>query len=142
MFIAKHIVGILTRNMKKGRVDSTLSTAPVVTCMKTLMMVFNFIFWVSDCCCRRRKMLIVVPLPEIDCQHWQRHDQCQMNRNVDLHLGRCFDEIRFAACQASISLTVLIYKCKIRCMCICSDSLLFQSSTSCHPCIANDPLLP
>ena len=33
-------------NMKKGRVDSALNTAPVVTCMKTLMMVFNFIFWV------------------------------------------------------------------------------------------------
>ncbi|XP_059153744.1 tetraspanin-7-like [Physella acuta] len=33
--------------MTKGRVDSALSTAPVVTCMKTLMMVFNFIFWVT-----------------------------------------------------------------------------------------------
>ncbi|KAL8595955.1 hypothetical protein ACOMHN_018267 [Nucella lapillus] len=33
--------------MKKGRADSTLNTAPVVTCMKTLMMVFNFIFWVT-----------------------------------------------------------------------------------------------
>ncbi|KAK7090880.1 tetraspanin-7-like [Littorina saxatilis] len=33
--------------MKKGRVDTALTTAPVVTCMKTLMMVFNFIFWVT-----------------------------------------------------------------------------------------------
>lgn len=33
--------------MTKGRVDSALTTAPVVTCMKTLMMVFNFIFWVT-----------------------------------------------------------------------------------------------
>jgi hypothetical protein len=33
--------------MKKGRIDTALHTAPVVTCMKTLMMVFNFIFWVS-----------------------------------------------------------------------------------------------
>ncbi|KAH9490704.1 Tetraspanin-7 [Bulinus truncatus] len=33
--------------MTKGRMDTALSTAPVVTCMKTLMMVFNFIFWVT-----------------------------------------------------------------------------------------------
>ena len=40
------IVWATLGNMKKGRVDSALNTAPVVTCMKTLMMVFNFIFWV------------------------------------------------------------------------------------------------
>ncbi|XP_005107456.2 tetraspanin-7 [Aplysia californica] len=33
--------------MTKGRMDTALQTAPVVTCMKTLMMVFNFIFWVT-----------------------------------------------------------------------------------------------
>ena len=27
-------------------VKDTLKTAPAVTCMKTLLMVFNFIFWV------------------------------------------------------------------------------------------------
>ncbi|GFO28147.1 tetraspanin [Plakobranchus ocellatus] len=31
----------------KDRLDSTLSTGPVVTCLKTLMMVFNVIFWMT-----------------------------------------------------------------------------------------------
>ncbi|XP_050413335.1 tetraspanin-7 [Patella vulgata] len=33
--------------MTQGRVQSTMHTAPLVTCMKTLLMVFNFIFWVT-----------------------------------------------------------------------------------------------
>ncbi|XP_041353167.1 tetraspanin-7-like [Gigantopelta aegis] len=33
--------------MTKGQYQSTLHTGPVVTCMKTLLMVFNFIFWVT-----------------------------------------------------------------------------------------------
>ncbi|XP_046577485.1 tetraspanin-7-like [Haliotis rubra] len=33
--------------MTKGQYQSSLSTAPIVTCMKTLLMVFNFIFWVT-----------------------------------------------------------------------------------------------
>ncbi|KAL5004585.1 hypothetical protein ScPMuIL_018041 [Solemya velum] len=33
--------------MAQGRVSSALSAAPAVTCMKTLLMVFNFIFWVT-----------------------------------------------------------------------------------------------
>lgn len=37
----------MSSGAKKDRLDSALSTGPVVTCMKTLMMVFNFIFWVT-----------------------------------------------------------------------------------------------
>ena len=33
--------------MSKNRMQSTLVLAPVVTFMKTLLMVFNFVFWVS-----------------------------------------------------------------------------------------------
>ncbi|ESO92848.1 hypothetical protein LOTGIDRAFT_204033 [Lottia gigantea] len=33
--------------MTQGRTQSTLQTGPLVTCMKTLLMVFNFIFWVT-----------------------------------------------------------------------------------------------
>ncbi|RUS80140.1 hypothetical protein EGW08_012097 [Elysia chlorotica] len=37
----------MSSGTNKDRLDSALSTGPVVTCMKTLMMVFNFIFWVT-----------------------------------------------------------------------------------------------
>ncbi|GFR73443.1 tetraspanin [Elysia marginata] len=37
----------MSSGANKDRLDSALSTGPVVTCMKTLMMVFNFIFWVT-----------------------------------------------------------------------------------------------
>ncbi|KAJ8310593.1 hypothetical protein KUTeg_012458 [Tegillarca granosa] len=33
--------------MQRGQVSSMLASAPAVACMKTLLMVFNFIFWVS-----------------------------------------------------------------------------------------------
>jgi hypothetical protein len=33
--------------MDRGRAKSSMSTTAAVGCMKTLLMIFNFIFWVS-----------------------------------------------------------------------------------------------
>ncbi|XP_033760029.1 tetraspanin-7-like [Pecten maximus] len=33
--------------MDQGRAKSTMATGPAVTCMKTLLMVFNFLFWIT-----------------------------------------------------------------------------------------------
>ena len=53
-FDEKNLLQLISEQMKEFEMSKNLTgnhlameTAPVVSCMKTLMMVFNFIFWVS-----------------------------------------------------------------------------------------------